>query len=377
MAGIYIHIPFCKQACHYCDFHFSTSLKHKSRLLGALQVELRLRSAELKGEAVQSLYFGGGTPSILEIWELRALMDVVNEHYTLSDSPEITVEANPDDLSLEKLENLKQIGVNRLSIGVQSFFGQDLKLMNRAHNAVEAEQCLSYATQLFDNITLDLIYGMPQMDAERWLANIEKALSFNVPHISAYALTVEPQTALARFIDKGKMAPLNEAAAEKHYRILRKVLLQAGFENYEFSNFGKPGYHSKANTGYWTGKPYLGIGPSAHSYNGKHRSWNVAHNIKYCQAIEQGQLPSETEILTPIDRFNEKIMVGLRLAQGISLAEITDEFGTGTTQRLLEDSKKPIQSGLLEEVNGRLRVTDQGRFLTDGIASDLFSVHLD
>jgi len=249
--------------------------------------------------------------------------------------------------------------------------------MNLAHNAMEAEQCLSYATQLFDNITLDLIYGMPQMDAERWRANIEKALSFNVPHISAYALTVEPQTALARFIDKGKMAPLNEAAAEKHYRILRNVLLQAGFENYEFSNFGKPGYHSKANRGYWTGKPYLGIGPSAHSYNGKHRSWNVAHNIKYCQAIEQGQMPSETEILTPTDRFNEKIMVGLRLSEGISLAEVEQEFGFRAVEKLRVDSNKPIRTGLLEEVNGRLRVTDQGRFLTDGIASDLFSVHLD
>jgi oxygen-independent coproporphyrinogen-3 oxidase len=353
MSGIYIHIPFCKQACHYCDFHFSTSLKKKEEMVLALAKEIELRKDEFKNETVETIYFGGGTPSILPIEDLKLLINTVFSNYKVVENPEITVEANPDDLLEERIIVLSKTKVNRLSIGIQSFFEDDLQMMNRAHNVEEAKKCLEIATQYFDNITIDLIYGMPNMSNEKWLQNIETALSFNIPHISSYALTVEPKTALHKLIQLGKIQNTDD----------------------EMSNFGKEGYFSKNNSAYWLGKKYLGIGPSAHSFNGISRSWNVANNSLYLKSMTENRLPSETEILSKNDRYNEYIMTGLRTIWGISLDKIQNDFGDEFVDYLLNQSQKHLQQNFLNLENGILSTTQQGKFFSDGIASDLFMLN--
>ena len=390
MSGIYIHIPFCKQACYYCDFHFSTSLKKKEELVEALATELRLRKNELKNQTVETIYFGGGTPSLLRIEELRFLMGEVYKNYTVSENPEITLEANPDDLvsvqtqSKTLFEDYKTMGINRLSIGVQSFFEDDLKSMNRAHNAQEARQCLEEATKHFNNITIDLIYGIPNMSLEKWNQNLQIAFGFGVNHISAYALTVEPKTALDSFIKKGSYPPLDEQLALSHFEHLMMETKRQGFVQYEISNFGKPDYFSKHNTSYWQGKSYVGIGPSAHSFNGKERSWNVANNTKYIQSIQAGNLPLTSEKLTLNDRYNEYIMTGLRTIWGVSLGLIETDFGKDYKNHLLTEAKDFIQKGLLaitlsdldekKKVEEKLIITEKGKFLADGIAAELFMI---
>ena len=384
MSGIYIHIPFCKQACHYCDFHFSTSMKKAAEMVLALAKEIVMRKNELldcarsdKDELVETIYFGGGTPSRLQISELRLLIDAIYEHYKVVENPEITLEANPDDLSEEYLIALKQIGVNRLSIGIQSFFEEDLQMMNRAHNSAEAKKCLELATQYFDNISLDLIYGIPGMSNEKWKQNIETALRFNISHISSYALTVEPKTALNKLIQTGKIAePIDEVASE-HFMILVEMLEKNGFVHYELSNFGKPDFFSKNNSAYWLGKKYVGIGPSAHSYDGISRSWNVANNVLYIKSIEENKLPNETEKLSVEDRYNEYIMTGLRTIWGVSLDRIQNEFGQDYLDYLLKQSQKFLNDDLLFIENNILKPTLKGKFLTDGIASDLFYLNLE
>ena len=278
MSGIYIHIPFCKQACNYCDFHFSTSMKKKEEIVLAMAKELLLRKAEFENEVIETIYFGGGTPSRLQIADLQLLMGEIYKNYRVSQSPEITLEANPDDLTGDYLQALSEIGINRLSIGIQSFFEDDLQMMNRAHNSAEAKKCLEEATKYFDNISLDLIYGIPGMSANKWRQNIETALSFGIPHISSYALTVEPKTALKKLIQTGKIAAPNDEVAQEHFAILVEMLEANDFIHYELSNFGKENYFSKNNSAYWLGKKYIGIGPSAHSYDGISRSWNVSNN---------------------------------------------------------------------------------------------------
>ncbi len=373
MAGIYIHIPFCKQACHYCDFHFSTSLKKKDEMIFALCNEIKLRKTEIEDqEIIETIYFGGGTPSILEAPEVKFIIDTIYENYLVSDQAEITVEANPDDLTEAKITSLAKTQVNRLSIGIQSFFDDDLKMMNRAHNATEARHSLSLATQKFDNISIDLIYGVPGMSMERWKENLYIALESGVPHISSYALTVEPGTALSSFIKKGTMAPVKDELAQQHFEILIETLEKAGFENYEFSNFGKAGYYSKNNTAYWQGKNYIGIGPSAHSYNGNQRSWNVRNNSKYLKALQQNELPKEIEDLSVTDKYNEYIMTGLRTIWGVSLLKIESDFGIHYKKHILLLSKKHIDEGLLVLREDVLFVSKKGKFLSDGIASDLF-----
>ena len=372
MSGIYIHIPFCKQACHYCDFHFSTSLGKKERMVLALQKELALRKVEFKDEIVETIYFGGGTPSVLETSEINDLINTVYANYQVVENPEITLEANPDDLSTEKLLELSHSAINRLSIGVQSFSEEDLKLMNRAHNAKEAEQCIKEATQYFDNISIDLIYGIPDMTNERWQKNIEKALSFGIPHISSYALTVEPKTALASFIKKGVVNPIDDEQAQRQFHILYDVLTREGFDCYEVSNFGKPGYYSKNNTAYWLGKKYMGIGPSAHSYDGERRGWNINNNPKYLKGIEKGELPMETEVLSKNDKYNEYVMTGLRTSWGISLERIQNEFGKKYSKHLTQQIRKYVEQQLLIVSEDQLVATKKGKFLVDGIASDLF-----
>ena len=342
----------------------------------ALAKEIELRKNECD-EAVETIYFGGGTPSILEISDIKLLIDVVYSNYKVAENPEITVEANPDDLSNERIIELSNNRINRLSIGIQSFFEDDLKLMNRAHNSEEAKKCLEFATQYFDNISIDLIYGMPNMSNEKWLQNIETALSFNIPHISSYALTVEPKTALKKLIQTGKIDEPKDEVAQEHFQILVDKLSENGFIHYELSNFGKENYFSKNNSAYWLGKKYIGIGPSAHSFNGISRSWNISNNSIYLKSIAENKLPSETEILSKNDRYNEYVMTGLRTIWGISLYKIEQEFGTDFLNYLLKQSEKFIADDLLFISDDVLRTTQKGKFLCDGIASDLFLVNLE
>lgn len=375
MSSIYIHIPFCKQACHYCDFHFSTSLKKKDELVNALKTELSLRKVELTN-TVECIYFGGGTPSLLSAEELNSLIEIVYTNYNVSETPEITLEANPDDLTKDKITELGKSKINRLSIGIQSFFEDDLKLMNRAHNAKEALQCIEFSKTEFDNISIDLIYGIPGMTTQKWKENLNIALQLDIPHISSYALTVEPNTALKRFIEKGVVPPVDDDLAKQHFDILVETLQQTGYSNYEFSNFGKQGYHSKNNTAYWTGKSYLGIGPSAHSYNGKQRSWNINNNPKYIKSIQQGIIPNEVETLSVTDRYNEYVMTGLRTIWGISLSKIEKEFGLNFKTYVLQQAKNFIEDHLLFLDGDTIVVTKKGKFLSDGIASELFMLNL-
>ncbi|MFD0990176.1 radical SAM family heme chaperone HemW [Mariniflexile jejuense] len=391
MAGIYIHIPFCKQACHYCDFHFSTSLKKKDELVNALVTELKLRKDEFKNQNVETIYFGGGTPSLLTIDELVLIINTIYKNYQVVENPEITLEANPDDLIQSQMspraqsrglagnsifEDYLKIGINRLSIGIQSFFETDLKLMNRAHNAEEAKACLQEATKYFNNISIDLIYGIPDLTNKNWLKNIETVLSFNIPHISSYALTIEPKTALDSFIKKGIIKNVDDDLAQEQFHILIEKLEASGYIHYELSNFGKPDYFSRNNSAYWQGKPYLGVGPSAHSFDGLKRGWNVRNNSKYIKSLEQNVLPIEIEILSTTDKYNEYIMTGLRTVWGVSLRKVEHDFGILYKKYLLEQSQKHINEHLLYIDDDTLLVTKKGKFLSDGIASDLFKINL-
>lgn len=375
--AIYIHIPFCKQACHYCDFHFSTSMKRKEEIVLALIREIQLRKNEFHGEIIETIYFGGGTPSVLTNAEILSLIEAVYQNFEVTEKPEITLEANPDDLSEERIIALSKTPINRLSIGIQSFFEEDLKLMNRAHNSDEAQKSLAIATKYFDNISVDLIYGIPGLTNEMWLENIETALSFGIPHISSYALTVEPKTALHKLIQTGKITAPKDDVAQEHFDILVKTLTEKGFIHYELSNFGKPDYFSQNNSSYWLGKKYLGIGPSAHSFDGKSRSWNIANNMLYLKSISEDKLPHEIEILTQQDRYNEYVMTGLRTIWGVSLGRIEKEFGKDYLNYLLNQADKFLIDGLLSIDENVMTTTAKGKFLADGIASDLFLVNLE
>lgn len=364
-------MPFCKQACHYCDFHFSTSVKKKPQMVQAICKEILLRKEEIRGE-VETVYFGGGTPSLLEKEELQQIFDVIYKNYSVVKDAEVTLEANPDDLSEEKIKMFAASPINRLSIGVQSFFEDDLKLMNRAHNEKEALESIQFAKHHFDNISIDLIYGIPGLNNERWRENLQIALDLEVPHISSYALTVEPRTALKTMIEKGKIGPVEEDLAREQYEILVEVLEEAGFENYEFSNFGKPRYFSRNNTAYWFGKPYLGIGPSAHSFDGLQRKWNVNNNALYLKALNIDELPAEVEKLSVSDRYNELVMTRLRTKWGVAVDEVERSFGKKYKNYLLREAAKLLEEGMLEWKEKRLQVSKKGKFLSDGIAAQLF-----
>ena len=345
-------------------------------MVAALAKEIQLRKDEFKDTIVETIYFGGGTPSLLTIKELQFLIDTVYNFYEVVSNPEITLEANPDDLSANEIQELSVSPINRLSIGIQSFFEEDLKLMNRAHNAEEAKVCLDLATQHFENISVDLIYGIPGLSNERWMQNIETALSYKIPHISSYALTVEPKTALASFIKKGLIDNVDDDKAHEQFHLLVDTLEQHGFIHYELSNFGKEGSFSKNNSAYWKGKSYIGIGPSAHSFNGKERGWNVRNNSKYIKSIQSEILPIETETLTATDQYNEYVMTGLRTVWGVSLHKVEEDFGTVFKDYLIEQSEVFINQHLLYIDDEHLRVTKKGQFLSDGIASDLFKINL-
>jgi oxygen-independent coproporphyrinogen-3 oxidase len=350
-------------------------MKKKDEVVDALCKELILRKEEIPGD-IETIYFGGGTPSLLTSEELQQIFDTIFSNFSVVKNPEITLEANPDDLSEEKLKMLATSPVNRLSIGVQSFFEEDLKMMNRAHNEQEALESIEAAKKYFNNISIDLIYGIPQMSNERWQQNLNKALELHVPHISSYALTVEPKTALKKLIEKGKISPVDEDAAKEHYELMIDILQNAGFENYEFSNFGKPGYFSRNNTAYWFGKPYLGIGPSAHSFDGNNRKWNINNNILYIKAIEKGELPAEVEKLSMTDKYNEYVMTRLRTKWGISLPEVEEKFGEAYKVYLLKEAQHFLEDGLLDLNDDTLSISKRGKFLSDGIAADLFFINL-
>ena len=377
MAGIYIHIPFCKQACNYCDFHFSTSIKKKDDMVLALANEIKIRKSEFKNDTIESIYFGGGTPSRLQIEDIKLLIAKIDDNYDVADNCEITLEANPDDLSEDYIINLSKTKINRLSIGIQSFFEDDLKMMNRAHNSQEAKKCLDIATQYFDNISLDLIYGIPGMNNQKWKKNIEIALSFGINHISSYALTVEPRTTLKKLIESGKIENPKDDDAQKHFEILVETLTANSFIHYELSNFGKENFFSRNNSGYWLGKKYIGIGPSAHSFDLVSRSWNIANNAIYIKSINENKLPSETEILSISDQYNEYVMTGLRTIWGVCLHKIEADFGIEYLEHLTKNAQKFLIDDLLIIKNNILKATQKGKFLCDGIASDLFYLNLD
>jgi len=373
MPSIYFHIPFCKQACHYCDFHFSTSTKYKSEILHAMAREIQIRKPLTTSNALQSIYFGGGTPSLLEADEIQRLLDRVSKYYEIAADAEITIEANPDDLNPQKVQALRQTPINRFSVGIQSFFEEDLRWMNRAHNAQEAEAAIKRIQDAgFENITADLIYGFPLLTNEKWKHNIQQLLQYQIPHISAYSMTVEPQTALDSFIKKGKSPAMNEGQSADQFELLVEELLHNGFEHYEISNFAKGGHYARHNSNYWKGDTYLGIGPSAHSFDGKNRSWNIANNAKYMQAVVQGQPFFETEQLSFSNRVNEYIMTSLRTMWGIDLNTANLKFGTDIVAHLLKNIQPFIENQVLILQDNHLILSSKGKLLADSIASTLF-----
>ena len=376
MAGLYYHIPFCKQACHYCDFHFSTQLKSKRSVISAMALELELRSHELT-HPLKSIYFGGGTPSLLTSEEIAGLIEKGRNLGVAGPNIEITLEVNPDDVTPERLREWKEAGINRLSLGIQSFSTRDLKFMNRAHDAEQAHQSLVWIARQFENFSVDLIYGVPQTQGDSWAHNLAIIQEFRPPHLSCYALTRESGTAMDKFIQRGVMPEIDEEQAQREYQILIQWAQDLGYINYEFSNFAFPGYESVNNSAYWSGLTYLGIGPSAHSFDGQTRSWNIANNSLYVKSLAEEKLPLTREKLSWVDRYNEYVMTRLRTANGIDLDEITRLFDHKTRDNLVRMADKPIKQGLLVLKNGYLGVSTEGKFLTDGIASDLFLVNLD
>lgn len=373
MAGIYLHVPFCKQACYYCDFHFSTSIKNKTELLEAMNREIILQKDYLQGATVETIYFGGGTPSLLSHAEIELIMETIHHHHNVAADAEVTLEANPDDLDIKKIIELRRSPVNRLSIGIQSFYEEDLQWMNRAHNAVEAHSALeNLLFHGFENITVDLIYGYPLLDNEKWADNIQKVLSLGIPHLSAYGMTVETKTALHSMIAKGKYPPMDEQQSAEQFLFLIDTLTANGYEHYEISNFAKAGRYARHNSNYWKGVPYLGIGPSAHSYNGGQRSWNAANNHKYVQAIAEGILPQESEVLSSIDQLNEYIMVSLRTIWGMELDYIETHFGSDKLLEISRQMSHYIASRHLKQTNGTITLTKKGKLMADKIAADLF-----
>ena len=405
---LYLHIPFCRKACHYCNFHFSTSLRAKARLLKALEREMIMRKSEYSpNRMVETVYLGGGTPSLLQADDLERIFVVLSQHYNISPQAEITLEANPDDLTSdassksltksrvvnqtlnnsercqtiktgftgEKIEWLKSSPVNRLSVGIQSFREKDLRFMNRSHTANQAVNCLSQLQAAgFQQLSIDLIYGTPDMDNTAWKNNLRQTVDAGIPHISAYCLTVEPRTALAHFVNEGKVSPVNETQAAEQFEILVSFLNAHGYEHYETSNFCLPGHRSRHNSAYWQGKPYMGFGPSAHSFNGQARQWNIANNMQYIKALEKGELPAQSETLTLNDRFNEYLMTSLRTLEGCDLQKVEKDFGANYITHLRTLLPKYKTAGLLQLNGSQLLLTLRGKFLADGIISDMFVV---
>ncbi|MBK6936560.1 MAG: radical SAM family heme chaperone HemW [Chitinophagaceae bacterium] len=371
MAGIYIHIPFCKKKCHYCNFHFTTSLRYKADLVNAIVKEIELQKDYPGTKQIETVYFGGGTPSILEIEEVGRIIEKLHSFFQIAQSAEITLESNPDDITERRLQEWKSAGINRLSIGIQSFFEEDLKWMNRAHNAAQAEESLQQAQNYFKNITIDLIYGTPVLTNEKLEKNINKAVSLGIPHLSCYSLTVEPKTPLDKLIRNKTYENVVPDKQSEQFLLLMQRMIESGYEHYEISNFALPGLRSRHNSSYWQGTHYLGIGPSAHSYNGSERQWNVSNNNLYVESIKKGIVPFEKEVLTPIQRLNEYIMISLRTMEGLIFGELKNRFEINGDE-ICKKAEKYIQSGHLQNTRKALRLTNEGKLLADGIAAYLF-----
>ncbi len=375
MAGIYIHIPFCKQACHYCNFHFSTSLNHKTALVEALQKEIKLQKNFLLGATIESIYFGGGTPSMLTEMELMDIFSTLHQSFEIGKTAEITFEANPDDLTSAYLQTLVKSPVNRLSIGVQSFFEEDLKWMNRAHDANQAIDCIHEARKAgFENFSVDLIYGSPSTSNGMWEKNLEKIRALKIPHLSSYALTVEEGTALGSWVKKGKMPDVDPAKSLKHFEMLQQFVQKNHYRHYEISNMALEGFEAVHNSNYWKRIPYLGIGPAAHSFDGKNRQWNINNNAKYIQALNEGRLEMEKEALSESDLFNEYIMTGLRCDWGISKAYIAKHFPQ-FNNTFEKELAAQVQLGALVEKTSSFVLADAAKFIADGVASEFFVVN--
>jgi oxygen-independent coproporphyrinogen-3 oxidase len=374
MAGIYLHIPFCKQACHYCDFHFSTNLELKQKICTALQQELLLQKDYLAKQEVNTIYFGGGTPSLLSTLEIKAILEAIRSTFLVSSAVEITLEANPDDLSLEKLTTLFANGINRLSIGIQSFEDETLRFLNRAHNSMEAKQCIEDAREVgFKNLSLDLIYAIPGQTIASWRENIKQALALNPEHFSTYSLTVEDKTVFGHQFKKGKLKTVSEDVAAEEFEILMNELSEAGYEHYEISNFCRPGFQSRHNSSYWKGAHYLGIGPSAHSFNGDSRQFNLSNNSLYLNSVSKGIVPFEKEILTRENKINEHIFTTLRTSWGIDLSFLKMELKYDLLNSQSVYIRDLEKRGLATLINGNLVLTNRGKLLADKIASDLFT----
>ena len=372
MSGIYLHIPFCKQACHYCNFHFTTSLHQKNELVAALVMEIQMQKDFFPGETINTIYFGGGTPSLLLIDDCRLLIDAIHQNFNVAFDAEITLEANPDDIDAEKLSGWKQSGINRLSIGVQSFYEEELKWMNRAHTAEQAMANLQLAMAAFANITIDLIYGSALLTDEMWEQNVKTAIKYGIPHLSCYALTVEEKTPLHKLMRLNKIKPVDTDKQASQFLLLMQWLRGAGYEHYEVSNFAKPGFRSRHNSSYWKGDQYLGIGPSAHSFNGYTRQWNVANNQQYISSIMNGILPNESEVLTQANQLNEYIMTSLRTKEGMDLQAIEKKWGAEKLAVIKKQLRPYLQNGLTIQNGSLVQLTDVGFLKADGIASDLF-----
>lgn len=373
---LYFHIPFCKQKCSYCNFHFSTSLKYKEEMLSAMKKELFLRKDELINNNLKSVYFGGGTPSVLSVIEIQSLIDEVLKYYSFNNDVEITLEANPDDLDKTFLKQLSKTEINRLSIGIQSFYDEDLKLMNRSHNSLQAENSIKRSQDFgFENLSIDLIYGSPTSDFEVWKSNLIKTIELQVPHISSYALTVESKTTLQHWINENKIKAPKESLQNDEFHYMCDLLKKCGFLHYEISNFAKQDFESKHNSAYWKYQEYLGIGPSAHSYDerGK-RSWNISNNALYIKSLEQKILPNEIEILSEKDRYNEMLMIGLRTTWGVDMNQLKNNFSEKIINHFQKVSKPKFEEGVLVIEDEQLKIPELHWFLADGIASDLFFV---
>jgi oxygen-independent coproporphyrinogen-3 oxidase len=386
LAGFYIHIPFCKQACFYCNFHFSTSAKSTKEMTTAFvkEIELRRKMADSdeqkhlsviipEEEKVETIYFGGGTPSLISSEEISQIISTIKKNYQISSNAEVTLEANPDDINAQTINNWKSAGINRLSIGIQSFVERDLKWMNRAHNAEQALRSIDLARQAgFNNFSIDLIFGTPGLSDEEWEKNIQTVIDLQVPHISSYALTVEPKTALQKMIELKKKENINDEAQARQFMILVQMLKDAGYEHYEISNFAKPGFRSRHNSSYWQGEKYIGIGPSAHSFDGEARSWNVANNHAYTKSIDENKIPSELEVLTPSQKLNEYVMTSLRTAEGMDLDLIASKFSNQETLRIEQLLEQKVEKENFIRRGNKIILTGKGKLFADRIAVELF-----
>ncbi len=378
MAGIYLHVPFCKQACHYCDFHFSTNTRQREAMVAALAKELVLQRDYLGGEMVETIYFGGGTPSLLTSTELERLLATVYQHYPVAAHPEITLEANPDDLNLAKLKELRSVGINRLSIGIQSFHEPHLRYLNRAHRADEASRCVQQAQEVgFDNLSIDLIYAIPAEDHRVWELDLAHALALQPQHISSYCLTIEEKTVFGRWQQQGKLRAVSDAFAAEQFELLINTLSAADFDPYEVSNFSQPGYYAKHNTSYWQNQKYLGVGPSAHSYDGMSQQHNVANNAKYLRALAGEVVPFDREVLSHYDQINERVMTGLRTKWGCDLEALKTQFQYDLYQEHAAYIDQLIREGKAMRQENRLILTNSGKMMADGVAEAFFLVSVE